>query len=167
MKKRLTILLALVMLGGCSLFSFSDDDVNVLVTAKELLKGQLDEQGEQKKIKIPLRVNYSITHKAMIDRDMTIEFEFLTEQALPILRFAVTTDDGLELVSNNIDELYRGLKTREVLKRRVIVRPTRENKFYLSLYIVTEIGDDKRAKLIRIPIAVGDYSLSDNPTPQQ
>jgi hypothetical protein len=150
----------LLCLSACGIFSFSDDDdVNALNLAKELLKGQLDEHGEPKKVELPVRINYAISHKPMIDRNMVVEFEIITEQALPILRFAVTTSDGLELVDNEIEPLYRALKAREVIKSEVEVKPTAENEYYINVYVVTEIGEDKRAKLMKIPIAIGDYSL--------
>ncbi|MGD8785175.1 MAG: hypothetical protein PVG75_12105 [Thioalkalispiraceae bacterium] len=163
----LLIISLIITLPGCSIFSFSDDDINTLNLAKELLKSQLDEHGEPKKIDLPVRVHYTTTHKPMIDRELLVEFEFITEQALPVLRFAVTTSDGLELVDNDIEPVYRALKTRAVIKSRVEVMPTSENKFYLNVFVVTEVGEDRRAKHIKIPIAVGDYSLSDNPPPRQ
>lgn len=152
-------LLVLTSLTGCSLFIGEGDDIDALELAKELLKGQLDEHGVQKNIHLPLRVNYSVSRKPMIDEELTVEFEFIAEQALPVLRFAVVTDDGLELVSNNIRDYYQGVAARQVIKRRIVVVPKSENEFYINLYIVTEIGDDKRARLIKIPIALGDYSL--------
>jgi len=155
-------------LTGCGIFSFSDgDDINALNLANELLKSQLDEHGEPKKVELPVRVHYTTTEKPMIDQEQMVEFEFITEQALPILRFAVTTSEGLELVDNDIEPLYQQLKAREVIKTQLEVKPTSENKFYINLYVVTEIGEDKRAKHIKIPIAIGDYSLSDDPPPRQ
>jgi len=163
----ITPILALtISLAGCGIFSFDDDNVNALEFAKELLKGQLNEQGVQKKIDLPIRVNYSITRKPMIDEELLVEFEIITEQAIPIVRFAVVTDEGLDLVSNNFEAYYKGLKTRQIIKHRIKVIPTSENKFYISLYVITEIGDDKRARLIKIPVAIGDYSLSDDPAPR-
>lgn len=160
----LTILLLAWLATGCSLFSFDDDNVNSLELARELLKGQLNDQGVQKKIELPIRVNYSITRKPEIDEELLIEFEIITEQALPVLRLAVKTDEGLSLVSNSLDDNYKGLKSRQIIKGRVIVIPESENEFYVNLYVVTEIGDDKRARLIKIPIAIGDYSLPEKPS---
>lgn len=158
----------LLSLSGCGIFSlFADDDVNTLNLANELLKSQLDEHGEPRNIKLPVRVHYTTTHKPMIDKKLLVEFEFITEEALPILRFAMTTSDGLELVDNNVESLYETLVARQVIKADIKVIPTTENKFYINLYVVTEVGEDKRAKHIKIPIAVGDYSLSDNPPPRQ
>jgi len=158
-----TILSAAWVLNGCGLFAFYDDDTNVVELAKNILKEQQNEHGEQIRVTMPLRVNYTISRKAEIDKDLLIEFEFVTEKALPIVRFAVKTTDGLDLVKHNIESRYDALKAREVIKSRVIVTPLHENKFYLDLFVITEIGEEKLARLIRIPIAVGDYSLSDHP----
>ena len=159
----------LLSLSGCGVFSWfeSEDDVNTLNLAKELLKSQLDEHGEPKNVKLPVRVHYTTTHKPMIDKELLVEFEFITEEALPVLRFAATTSDGLELVDNDIEPVYKTLVARQVIKTDMTVIPTTENKFYINLFVITEIGEDKRAKHIKIPIAVGDYSLSDNPPPRQ
>jgi hypothetical protein len=156
-------------LSGCGMLSIfsSEDEVNTLNLAKSLLKEQVDEHGEPREVKMPVRVHYTTTRKPMIDHEMLIEFEFITEEALPVLRFAVTTSDGLELVDNDIDPLYSKLSARQVIKSEIEVKPTSENKFYVNLFIVTEIGEDKRARHMKIPIAIGDYSLSDNPTPRQ
>lgn len=167
---RLSILfLFATLLSGCGILSWfdEDEDSDVVVLAKSLLKDQTDEHGEAKNIKLPIRVHYTTTHKPMIDNSMVVEFEFITEEALPILRLAVTTSDGLELVGSNIGSLYKSLTARQVIKREIAVLPTSENKFYINLFIVTEVGEDKRAKHVKIPIAVGDYSLSDNPPPRQ
>ena len=99
----------------------------------------------------------------MVDQDLVVEFEFISKQALPVLRLAVTTTEGLELISSNIRERYEDIPVRQVIKRKVIVVPSTEDKFYLDLYVVTEIEEDKRAKHIRIPIAVGSYSLNNDP----
>lgn len=166
-----TILLFSTLLAGltgCGIFSFSpEDDVNVLNTAKSLLKDQTDEHGEPKKIKLPVRVHYTFTRKPMIDEELLVEFEFITEEALPILRFAVTTTDGLELTDNDIEPFYTKLSARQVIKENIEVKPTSESKFYINLFVVTEIGEDKRAKHIKIPVPIGDYFLSDDPPPRQ
>jgi len=157
-----------VSLTGCGIFSFSsDEDANVLNIAKSLLKDQTDEHGEAKKIKLPIRVHYTFTRKPMIDEELLVEFEFITEEALPILRFAVTTTDGLELTDNDIEPLYSKLSARQVIKENIEVKPTSESKFYINLFVVTEVGEDKRAKLIKIPVPIGDYFLSDDPPPRQ
>jgi len=145
----------------------SDSDESVELLAKSLLKDQTDEHGEAKKIELPVRVHYTTTRKPMIDKKQVVEFEFITEEALPILRVAVTTSDGLELTDNNIEPLYETLVARQVIKSDIEVKPTSENKFYINLYVVTEVGEDKRAKHIKIPIAIGDYSLNDDPPPRQ
>ena len=155
-------------LAGCGIFSFSsDDDVDVLIVARSLLKDQTDEHGDPKKVTLPVRVNYTFTRKPMIDEELLVEFEFITKEALPILRFAVTTTDGLELVSNNIDEKYQALKTRQVIKSKIKVIPTSEKRLYVNLFVVTEVGEDKKARQIKIPVPIGDYFLSDNPPPRQ
>ena len=162
----LTSLIILTSLSGCSLFSFGSDDTNVLEHAKDLLKGQLDEQGVPRKVDLPIRTHYTIAKKPMIDEELQVDFEFMTEQAIPVVRFALTTDEGLELVSSDFEEYYKGLKVRQIIKHSISVLPKNENKFYINLYVVTEIGDDKKAKEIKIPIAIGDYSLKDNPEPR-
>ena len=164
----LLIVSLLLSISGCSIFSFSsDDDTNVLNLAKSLLKDQTDEHGEPKKVKLPVRVHYTFTRKPMIDEELLVEFEFITEEALPVLRFAVTTTDGLELTDNDIEPLYSKLSARQVIKSNIEVKPTSESKFYVNLFVVTEVGEDKRAKHIKIPIPIGDYFLSDDPPPRQ
>jgi len=165
-----SLLIGSLLLGmsGCSIFSFSsDDDTNVLNMAKSLLKEQTDEHGEAKKVKLPVRVHYTFTRKPMIDEKLLVEFEFITEEALPVLRFAVTTTDGLELIDNEIEPLYSKLSARQVIKSNMEVKPTSESKFYINLFVVTEVGEDKRAKHIKIPIPIGDYFLSDDPPPRE
>ena len=167
---RLSILiLSTFLVSSCGILSWfeSDDDTNTVNLAKELLKSQLDEHGEPRNIKLPVRVHYTTTRKPMIDEELTVEFELITEEALPIMRTDVTTSDGLELVASNMRRTYKALTARQVIKRELVVLPTSENKFYINLFIVTEVGEDKRAKHVKIPIAIGDYSLMDDPPPRQ
>ena len=71
----------------------------------------------------------------MIDEKLLVEFEFITEEALPVLRFAVTTTDGLELTDNDIEPLYSKLIARQVIKSNIEVKPTSESKFYINLFV--------------------------------
>jgi len=153
-----------LLMVGCSLFS--EEDVSVIIDARQLLEEQKDANGDPIDVKLPVRLNYAISKKPMIDQDLEIEFEILTEQPLPVLRVGLVPSDGLELVDTDIREKFVDLKIREVINRQATVKPTSENKFYLDVFLITEIGEDKKAKLFRIPIGVGDYSLSDNPEPR-
>lgn len=164
----LVILVSLIthvlLVGGCSLFSTTD--VNVIADARQLLEEQKDTNGDPIKVKLPVRMNYTISEKPMIDEDLIIEFEILTEQAVPVLRIDLETTEGLKLVKHNFRTKFTDLGIRTVINRRAVVKPTLENKFYLDVYLITEIGEDKKARLVRIPIGVGDYSLTDNPPPR-
>ncbi len=153
----------LFMLSGCSWFGLNDDETNVIELANNMLKEQQNEHGEQIRVDMPVRINYSITRKAQIDKRMQIEFEIITEKALPILRFALKTTEGLELDGHNISPLYESLTARQVIKTEASVIPLVEDKFYLELYVISEIGEEKLAQLIRVPVAVGDYSLNNDP----
>ena len=90
---------------------------------------------------------------------MQIDFEFIAEKAIPVLRIGLSTSDGLDLISSDVSERYLDLKPRQTFTKSVIVEPTAENEFYLNMFVVTEIGEEKLAQLIKIPIAIGDYSL--------
>jgi len=159
----LGVVLPMFILSGCSWFGINEDETNVIELANNLLSQQQDEHGEQKKVAMPVRINYSITRKAQIDKDLIIEFEIITEKALPILRIALKTTDGLELDGHNLEPLYQSLTARQVIKAEATVIPLLENKFYLDLYVITEIGEERLANVIKIPIAVGDYSLNNDP----
>lgn len=156
--------LALFGLTACGLFS--EEDLDVVAVAKQLLQEQRDSRGEPVKVDLPVRVNYTVSRKAMVDQELEVLFEFITERPIPVLRMGVTTSEGLELAGSNLRERYQDLKIREVITRRVLVVPTTENQFYLNLYLITEVGEDKRARLLAIPIAVGEYSLNSRPKNQ-
>jgi len=160
----LALILPIIMLPGCSWFGLNEEDqTNVIELANNLLKEQQNEHGEQLRVAMPVRVNYSISRKAQIDKDLVIEFEIITEKAVPILRIGLRTSDGLELDDHNFDPLYQALNARQVIKTEATVIPLSENKFYLDLFVISEIGEEKFARLIKIPIAVGDYSLNNDP----
>ena len=74
--------------------------------------------------------------------------------------FEVTPRDGKR-------ERYLDLQARQSFTKTVIVEPTAENEFYLNMYVVSEIGDEKLARLIKIPIAIGDYALKKVQGPEQ
>ncbi len=167
MKAILTPIVSLFMLSACSWFGINDDETNVIELANNMLVAQQDEHGEQIKVAMPVRVNYSIARKPQIDKKLLIEFEIIAEKALPILRFALRTTEGLELDDHDIDPLYESLAARQVIKATATVIPLVEDKFYLDLYVISEIGEEKLARLIRIPVAVGDYSLNNDPAPRQ
>lgn len=154
---RISILVVLsAVLGACGILS--EEDENVLDIARQLLQEQKNEYGEAMKVDLPIRVNYSIYQKPIVGHDLSIELEFIAERKIPILRIGLGTTDGLELITY-VKERYLDVAARQIIKKEVIVVPTEENLFYLNLFVVTEIGEDRRAKHIKIPIALGEYSL--------
>lgn len=127
--------------------------------AENLLAAQKDQYGDPVPVHLPVRINYSVSHKPQVGREMRIDFEFIAEKAIPVLRIGIGTSDGLELVSSDLLQRYQNIKPRQSFSKSVVVEPQAENEFYLSLYVVSEDGDRRLAELIRIPIAIGDYAL--------
>ncbi|MBI1423807.1 MAG: hypothetical protein GC149_10115 [Gammaproteobacteria bacterium] len=142
-----------------------EEDADALKEAQSLLEAQKDQYGDPIPVHQPLRINYTISRKPQIDRDLRIDFEFIAEKAIPVLRIGMTTSDGLELDSSDVLERYLDVKPRQTFTKTVMVIPRSENEFYLNLFVVTEIGEEKLAKHIKIPIALGEYALK-KPTPQ-
>lgn len=154
----LLISLALLVLGGCSLLRH-EGDVDVVQVAKQLLIAQKDRYGDPLPVQLPVQVNYTVTRKPQINREMHIDFQFIALKAIPVLRIGLTTSDGLKLNSSDVHERYLKLKPRQSFSKDVVVEPTAENEFYLNLFVVTENGGERLAKLIKIPIAIGGYAL--------
>lgn len=152
-----TLLSATLLLGGCSIL-FSSDDENVMEVANNLLEAQKNEHGDELKVDMPIRVNYSMHRKPVINKELEIELEFLPERDIPKLRLATFSSDGLEIVDGEMRDQYDDIKARQYFKRYVTVVPKEEDLYYLNLYVVTEIGEDKRAQHIKIPIALGIHS---------
>lgn len=152
------ISLALLAVAGCSLLQH-EHDVDVVQAAKDLLMVQQDQYGDPLPVKLPIQVNYTVTRKPQIGREMHIGFQFIALKAIPVLRIGLTTSDGLDLISSDVRERYLKLKPRQTFTKDVVVEPTAENEFYLNMYVITANGDKKLAKLIKIPIAIGDYAL--------
>ena len=153
----LLICILIFVLGGCSWFRHGDDE-DVLKVVQQQLDLQKDQYGDSLPVNLPIRINYTLTRKPQIDRDMQIDFEFIAEKAIPLLRIGITTSDGLKLLSSDVSEHYVDLKPRQAFIKSVIVEPTAENEYYVTMYVLTQIGEDKLAKLIKVPIALGDYS---------
>lgn len=147
-----------LLLSSCGLL-IHEEDVDVVKVAQGLLVAQKDQYGDPLPVKLPVNINYTVTRKPQIDRDMQIDFQFIAQKAIPVLRIGLTTSDGLDLISSDVHERYLDIKPRQSFTKSVIVEPTAENEFYLNLYVVTEIGEEKLAKLIKIPVAIGDYAL--------
>ena len=156
----------LLLLSGCGLLQH-EEDVDVVKVAQGLLAAQKDQYGDPLPINLPIRINYTVTRKPQIEREMQIDFDFIAEKAIPVVRIGMTTSDGLTLSSSDVLERYLDVKPRQSFSKTVIVEPTEENEFYLNVYVVTEIGEEKLAKLIKIPIAVGDYSMKRTKGPEQ
>lgn len=153
-------------LGGCSWFRHGADE-DVVKIAQQQLELQKDQYGDPKPVNLPIRINYTINHKPQVGHEMRIDFEFISEKAITQLRVGLTTSDGLKLNSSDVPEHYHDLKPRETFTKSVIVEPTAENEYYLNMYVVTQIGEDKLAKLIKIPIALGEASLAKKRGPEQ
>lgn len=159
MKRRIIIIgLLSLLLSACGLLSH-EEDADVIKTAEGLLAAQKDQYGDPLPVHLPVRINYTVSHKPQINREMQIDFEFIAEKAIPVLRVGVTTSDGLELVSSDVQQRYLKIKPRQSFTKSVIVEPSEENEFYLNLYVISEDGDNKLAELIKVPIAIGEYSL--------
>jgi hypothetical protein len=152
------VLISFFLLNSCGLL-FHEEDVDVVKVAQGLLAAQKDQYGDPIPVNLPVNINYTVTRKPQIDRDMEIDIQFIAKKAIPVLRIGLTTSDGLNLISSDVRERYLDLHLRQSFTKTVIVEPTEENEFYLNMYVVTEIGDEKLAKLIKIPIAIGDFAL--------
>jgi len=152
-----------LLLSACGLLSH-EEDVDVIKTAEGLLAAQKDQYGDPLPLHLPVRINYTVSRKPQIKREMQIDFEFIAEKAVPVLRIGFTTSDGLELTSSDVRERYLNLKPRQTFTKSVIVEPSEENEFYLNLYVISEDGDNKLAELIKVPIAIGDYALKNTKT---
>ena len=163
-QRSLLICLMVFLLGGCSLLHHEEDE-DVLKEAQNLLDAQKDQYGDPVPVHQPLRINYTVSRKPQIDRDFRIDFEFTAEKAIPVLRIGMTTSDGLELDSSDVLERYLDVKPRQTFTKTVMVTPGSENEFYLNLFVVTEVGEEKLARHIKIPIALGEYALK-KPAPQ-
>jgi len=153
----LLVSLTALWLTACSLF-MSEIDEDVLVVAHQLLEEQKDDLGQPKEIEMPVRVNYSIHRKPLIAHALEVEFEFLPEQKIPVLRLGVSASDGLEIEAGGTGEKYIDVEARRAIKKQVIVVPTEENEFYLNLFVVTELGTDRRARQVKVPVALGKFS---------
>lgn len=159
MKRRVFLIVLLVLtLSACGLFSH-EEDADVIKTAEGLLAAQKDQYGDPLPIHLPVRINYTVSHKPQIGRELRIDFEFIAEKAIPVLRFGFTTSDGLTLVSSDVRERYMNIKPRQSFTKHIVVEPSEENEFYLNLYVITQEGDKELADLIKVPIAIGDYAL--------
>jgi hypothetical protein len=165
-RRGVLICFSIFLLGGCGLLQH-EEDVDVIKVAQGLLAAQKDQYGDPLPEHLPIRINYTVTRKPQINREMQIDFEFIAEKAIPILRIGLTTSDGLKLVSSDVLERYHNIQPRQSFTKSVIVEPTEENEFYLNMYVVTESGDAKLAKLIKIPIAIGDFALKNTKAPER
>lgn len=155
---RVAMLCVFLLLSGCSLLRH-EHDADVVVVAKQLLVAQRDQYGDPLPVKLPVEVNYTVARKPEIRHELHINFQFIALRAIPVLRIGFTTSDGLDLISSDVRERYLDLKPRQSFNRDIVVEPTSENEFYLNLFVVTENGDRKLAKLIKVPIAIGTYTL--------
>jgi len=155
------VLMILLCTGACSWFMPRPDE-DAIKLAQELLAGQKDQYGDPVPVKMPIQVNYSVSRKPQVDRELNIQFQFIARQEIPVLHLGFTASDGLKLVSSDVLEFYRDMKPRQTFSKTIVVEPTAENEFHLNLYVVTESGQTKLAKLIRIPIAIGDFALKNN-----
>lgn len=152
------LLLFATLLSACSLLRH-EHDADVVVVAKQLLVAQRDQYGDPIPVELPVEVNYTVVRKPQINRDMHIDFQFVALKAIPVLRIGFTTSEGLDMISSDVRERYLDLKPRQGFTRNIVVEPTSENEFYLNLFVVTENGDRKQARLIKVPIALGTYTL--------
>lgn len=164
--RALLICSLIIVLAGCSWFRHGEDE-DVVKLAQQQLEAQKDQYGDPRPTHLPIRINYTLTRKPKVDYEMKIDFEFIPEKAIPLLRVGITTSDGLKLVSSDVRERYHDLKPRASFTESVIVEPTAENEFYLNMYVVTQIGEERLAKLYKIPIALGEYSLKKVKGPEQ
>jgi len=158
------VLLLSLCTGACSWFMHEPDE-DAVKLAQDLLAAQKDQYGDPRPVDLPIQINYSVSRKPQVDQELKIEFQFIATQAIPVLHLGFTTSDGLKLVSSDVLERYQKLKPRQTFSKTIVVEPSEENEFHLNLYVVTESGQTRLAKLIKIPIAIGDFALKNNGDP--
>lgn len=156
--RRILLCISILLLSSCGLLRH-EKDVDVVKVAQDLLAAQRDQYGDPLPVKLPVSINYTVTRKPQVGRDLQIDIQFIAEKQIPVLRIGLTTSDGLDLISTDVRERYLDLKPRQSFTKSVVVEPTQENEFYLNMFVVTEIGEQKLARLIKVPIAIGEYAL--------
>lgn len=158
---RLLILLCIASVSACGGLAKHDEDV--FSVAEQILGEQTDANGSPKKVELPVHVNYTIKDKPLANHKLDINFEFIAREALPMLRIGIKTTNGLKLKSSDDRIRYKDVSAQQLLRHKIAVIPLEEEQYYVDVYVVTEIGEDKRARLIQIPISLGKYALQRHP----
>lgn len=153
---------AILLLSGCSWLSLfnsepSADAITIVNRLNETAAAQTGSKPAH--VELPVRVNYSFKSKPAVNTDLEVEIEYLALKPIDELKVGYTTSDGLALADGAAPQTYTALKQFDVIMRHVIVVPKNENRFILSIYVVTKIAEAEHGEQITVPIAVGRYSL--------
>ena len=95
----------------------------------------------------------------MLHDELEIEFEFIAESNIPVVRIGFETSDGLVLETGPKNLFKENIKAEEVFSLTIVVVPELEEEFDVHLYLYSEDTEDKRAKLLSVPIPVGQYKI--------
>jgi hypothetical protein len=156
------------LLSACSYFSFfstkqGDDAVTIYKQLQEAKENEPATAAAPATTEFPVRVNYAIKTKMLADHDLEIEIEYLALKALPVLKVGYTTSEGLDLITKTSKLRYQDIQQHQLIQHRIVVVPDEENEYYVNIIMVTEDGDVKTGKQVRIPIALGKFSLQQRP----
>ncbi len=159
---KILLFCAILLLSGCSWLSWfnTEKPADAITIVNRLNEAAAAQTGAKPPhVDLPVRVNYSFKSKPAVATDLEVEIEYMALKPIDELMVGYTTGDGLALAEGAAPRTYTALKQFDVITRRVIVVPSQENRFVLSLYVVTKVADEERGEQITVPIAVGRYSL--------
>lgn len=148
-----TLLLSL-LLGACA-SGFRDDD-SVMRRASDYFKAQQVQRTDQADpSNLPVQVNYAVHRKPVLQQVLSIDFEFVPQQASPYLGVGIRVSEGLAWEQGARQFSYADVQPFEVHEHGVRIRPVEEGHFFVEVVVVMQVDGEYRAKSLQIPVSLG------------
>jgi len=159
--RHLILLLTLVILGlmGCS--GSKIKTLTLVEKAKQVLIDQKTNNFDIKQIAI--KINSVVPEKAVIDKQMDIGIELVTDVALPELKIAYEVSDGLKFTDKwlifsqmSVTRKLKDIKPDHLYKQVISVIPQNEGLLFLNVYLIYTRNDAIIVKKSSITLSIGD-----------
>lgn len=99
-------------------------------------------------------VHFTLNGTPTVNKALPVDIALVPHQAIAMLRAHFEAREGLALATGNVFEPLSDPKIEKVIKHQLVLLPSKEGVFMVTVIIDTETGDGSTSRIYSIPVIV-------------
>jgi hypothetical protein len=109
-------------------------------------------------------VHFMLNGSPSVNKALPVDIALVPHEAIGTLRAHFEAREGLALATGNVLEALSDPKPEQVIKHQLVLLPSKEGVFMVTVIIDTETGDGSISRIFSIPVIVAPEGTT-NPAP--